>query len=91
MIFDWDPEKSAENSAKHGISFDQAIKAFDDPEALYFSDPAHSDGELREKLLGAADDIGLILVVFTERHGDIVRIISAREATKKEKQFYAKK
>lgn len=91
MIFDWDPEKAAENSAKHGISFDQAIKAFDDPDALYISDPAHSDGEIREKLLGAADGAGIVLVVFAERRGDVVRIISAREATKKEKQIYAKK
>ncbi len=91
MIFDWDPEKAAENSAKHGISFDQAIKAFDDPNAFFILDTAHSDGEIREKLLGAADETGIVLVVFTERHGGITRIISAREATKKEKQFYAKK
>lgn len=90
MRFDWDPEKAAENSAKHGISFDQAIKAFDDPDALYIADRGHSEGEIREKLLGAADDTGIVLVVFTERHGETIRIISAREATRKEKQLYAK-
>jgi uncharacterized DUF497 family protein len=90
MKFDWDPEKAAENAAKHGISFDQAIKAFDDPDAIFIEDPEHSAGEVREKLLGAADD-GIVLVVFTERQGNVLRIISAREATKKEKQFYAEK
>ncbi|MBI5242556.1 MAG: BrnT family toxin [Elusimicrobia bacterium] len=89
MKFDWDPEKAAENAAKHGISFDQAIKAFDDPDALFIENPEHSLGEVREKLLGAADG-GIVLVVFTERQGNVLRIISAREATKKEKQFYAK-
>lgn len=91
MKFDWDPEKAAENAAKHGVSFDQAIKAFDDPDALFIPDIAHSEGEIREKLLGAADETGIVLVVFTERHGDVIRIISAREATKKEKAIYAKK
>lgn len=90
MQFDWDPEKAAENAAKHGISFDQAIKAFDDPDALFFDDPGHSRGEIREKLLGAADDTGVVLVVFTEREGDVIRIIGAREATKKERKLYAK-
>ncbi len=91
MKFDWDPEKAAENLAKHGIAFDQAIKAFDDPDALFIADPVHSEGEIREKLLGVADDTGIVLVVFTERQGDILRIMSAWEATKKKKRFYAKK
>ncbi|HAH06382.1 MAG TPA: hypothetical protein DCM05_07610 [Elusimicrobia bacterium] len=90
MKFDWDPEKAAENAAKHGISFDQAIKAFDDPDAIFIVDTEHSEGEIREKLLGVADETGIVLVVFTERHGDVIRIISAREATTKEKVFYAK-
>jgi hypothetical protein len=90
MKFDWDPEKAAENAAKHGISFDQAIKAFDDPQALFVADAEHSDGEFREKLIGATDDSGVVLVVFTERQRDVIRVISAREATKKEKYCYAK-
>lgn len=90
MRFEWDPEKAAENAAKHGVSFDQAIKAFDDPDALFLSDPAHSEGEVREILIGTADDAGIVLVVFTERRGDAIRIISAREATRKERRRYAK-
>ena len=89
MRFEWDPEKAAENLAKHDISFDQAIKAFDDPDALFIIDSEHSEGELREKLLGMADDTGIVLVVFTERHGEVIRIISAREATKRETKLYA--
>lgn len=88
MEFGWHPEKAAENAAKHGISFDQAIKAFDDPDALFFDDPSHSKGEARERLLGVADDTGLLLVVFTVREGDVYRIISAREATRREKRIY---
>lgn len=88
MKFDWDPRKAAENAAKHGVSFEQAIKAFDDPNAVYFYDSGHSDGEIREQLLGAADDSGLVLVVFTVREGDAFRIISAREADKWEKLIY---
>ena len=90
MQFNWDPEKAAANAVKHGVSFDQAIKAFDDPDALFIEDTEHSYGEIREKLIGATDDTGIVLVVFTERQGDVIRIISAREATKKEKRFYAK-
>lgn len=88
MTFDWDPRKAAENKAKHGVSFEQAIKAFDDPNALFFYDSRHSDGEIREQLLGLADDSGLVLVVFTVRSGDDFRIISAREADKGEKLSY---
>lgn len=90
MRFEWDPEKAAENAAKHGVSFDQAIKAFDDPDAVFIDDPDHSCAEIREKLIGAADETGIVLMVFTEREGEVIRIISAREATKREKQFYAK-
>ena len=90
MRFDWDPEKAAENLAKHGISFDQAIKAFDDPDAIFVEDPGHSEEESREKVLGVADEAGIVLVIFTERVGELIRIISAREATKREKRFYAK-
>lgn len=86
--FDWDPEKSAVNAAKHGISFAQALSAFDDPNAVFIDDPEHSGNERREKLLGMADDTGVILVIFTERAGETIRIISAREATRRERRQY---
>jgi uncharacterized DUF497 family protein len=90
MKFEWDPEKAVENQVKHGISFDQAIKAFDDPQAIFITDIEHSEYEQREWLIGAADDKGIVLVVFTEREGDITRIISARKATLKERMRYVK-
>ena len=88
--FDWDPEKAARNAAKHGISFDQAIQAFDDPDALFIEDREHSDGERREKLIGATDESVIVLVVFTEREKDATRIISAWEASRKERMQYEK-
>jgi uncharacterized protein len=90
MTFDWDPHKSAANAAKHGVSFEQAIKAFDDPDAIFFYDSGHSEGEIREHVLGAADDFEIVLVVYTVREGEVFRIISARAATKREKLIYAK-
>ncbi|MBI3551556.1 MAG: BrnT family toxin [Elusimicrobia bacterium] len=90
MDFDWDPEKAADNLVKHGVSFDQAIKVFDDPDAKYFPDDEHSREEIREKVIGSAEEAGIVLVVFTERKGDILRIISAWKATKREKKLYEK-
>ncbi len=90
MKFDWDPEKAAANQVKHGISFDQAIKAFDDPQAIFIPDLEHSKDEVREKLIGAADDTGVVLVIFTEREAGVTRIISARKASRKERMRYAK-
>ena len=86
--FVWNTEKAAQNKAKHGISFDQAIQAFDDPDALFIEDRRHSDGETRENIIGATDEGGIVLVVFTEREKDVLRVISAREATKKERMRY---
>ena len=67
MKFEWDEEKAHRNILKHGISFDQAITAFDDPFALIAPDEKHSDaGEIREWLIGESDD-GVLVVVFTRR------------------------
>ncbi|MFI5348484.1 MAG: BrnT family toxin [Elusimicrobiota bacterium] len=89
--FDWDPWKAGENLSKHGISFAQAIQAFNDPNGLYFADVEHSDGETRETVIGATNDGLILYVVFTERRSNVFRIISAREATKTEKQNYHEK
>jgi len=89
MKFEWDEEKAHRNILKHGISFDQAITAFDDPFALIAPDEKHSDaGEIREWLIGESDD-GVLVVVFTRRrHGQIYRIISARPANRRERKRY---
>jgi uncharacterized DUF497 family protein len=89
MKFEWDEEKAHRNILKHGISFDQAITAFDDPFALIAPDEKHfSAGEIRKWLIGESDD-GVLVVVFTRRwHGQIYRIISARHANRRERKKY---
>ena len=89
MKFDWDPSKEKQNQLKHGISFFAAITVFDDPYALIAPDPNHSSAEeLREWLIGEADS-GVIVVVFTRRHaGGIIRLLSARRASRKERRMY---
>ena len=87
LQFEWDPKKDAANQQNHGISFQVATVAFQDPLAALHSDPDHSDDEKREILVGH-DSLGrLLLVVFTERQGRL-RIITARKATKRERQAY---
>ncbi len=89
MRFEWDQRKAAGNLAKHGIAFDMAITAFDDPFALIASDPSDSTAaEQRRWLIGEADS-GVLVVVFTIRAtGDVYRIISARRANRKERRRY---
>jgi uncharacterized DUF497 family protein len=89
MRFDWDPSKENQNRLKHGISFLEAITAFDDPCALIAPDPTHSlANELREWLIGESDK-GVLVVVFTRRDaGGTLRLISARRASRKERRMY---
>ncbi|MHB8779073.1 MAG: BrnT family toxin [Anaerolineales bacterium] len=82
--FEWDPAKAASNIRKHGISFDEAVTVFKDPLAFIFDDTAHSEQEHREIIIGASTLRRMILVCFMERLEDIVRIISARPATRQE-------
>ena len=89
MRFDWDPKKSVSNIEKHGISFEDAITAFDDPFAFIQDDEEHSTpDESRAKLIGQARP-GVLVVVFTVREkGSVTRLISARLASKKERKLY---
>ena len=89
MRYEWDARKAATNHTKHGITFEQAITAFDDPFALVAPDPGHSKpGEERRWLIGEADD-GVLVVVFTIRQpGNVYRLISARRASRKERRRY---
>lgn len=89
MRFAWDPKKAALNLAKHGLSFDEAITAFDDPMALIAPDPKHTTpSEIREWLIGCSDS-GVVVVVFTRlQAGQIYRIISARPAGRRERRLY---
>lgn len=85
---EWDSRKAAGNLRKHGVSFDEASTVFDDPLAVIFDDEDHSVDEIRELIVGYSIRRQLLIVSFTEREPEIVRIISARLATRKEIKDY---
>jgi uncharacterized DUF497 family protein len=89
MRFEWDVDKAKVNRRKHGITFEEALFAFYDPLARIEVDDAHStENEIRETLIGEAAP-GIVIVVFTVRErGEVYRIISARRATRRERQGY---
>jgi uncharacterized DUF497 family protein len=88
MRFEWDHRKARDNAKKHGVTFEQAITAFDDPFALVTLDVKHSTSEKREWLIGESD-VGVLVVVFTVRQpGNIYRVIAARKAKRKERKRY---
>ena len=89
LRFEWDESKNKSNRRKHGIWFEEAQSAFDDPNAFLFDDPEHSAGEERFLLLGFSAAGRILVVVHCYREADLlIRIISARKATKKEVRFY---
>ncbi len=88
-VFEWDLEKARRNGDKHAVTFDEAASAFDDPDGLDGEDLAHSTRESRRLRL-ACSGTGRVLVVAYTVRGDAVRIISARLASRKERQRYGK-
>jgi len=87
LSFEWDPLKASSNLRKHGVAFDEATTAFGDPFSIAIFDPDHSHEEDRLVLVGLSDRGRLLVVVHAER-GDVVRLISARLATRHERQIY---
>ncbi len=87
MEFEWDESKAAANLKKHGVSFDEAETVFDNVLAVIFDDEAHSEGERREIIIGHSRNNRLLLISFTER-SNVIRIISARLATRREREDY---
>ena len=87
MEFEWDDEKAKANLTKHGVSFDEAKTVFDDPLYVDFYDPDHSFEEHRYIIIGESKQGRLIIISYTER-GDVVRLISAREVTRSERETY---
>ena len=87
MKFEWDTAKAAANQAKHGVLFEEAQSVFNDSLAVIFDDVEHSQSEPRELILGHSQQNRLLIVSFTERDGTI-RIISARLATRNERNDY---
>ena len=90
MRFEWDPTKAENNIRKHDVSFDEAVTVFKDPLAFIFDDEAHSEEEHREIIIGMSALRQMLLVCFVERVQDIVRIFSARPATRQEIKDYEK-
>ena len=92
LRFEWDPAKSATNRRKHGISLETAQHVFNDPDALCEQDRIE-DGERRWQTLGSVEGVHLLLVAHTvqyERDDEIIPIISARRASRKEQTRYEK-
>ena len=87
--FAWDPAKNRANRRKHGVSFEEAETVFADEHALLIDDPDHSAAEARFVLLGLSVRFRVLLVVHSYRESDeVIRIISARRATKAERGRY---
>jgi uncharacterized DUF497 family protein len=88
MDFEWDPMKAASNERKHGVGFGEASTVFGDPLELTIADPAHSEGEYRFISIGRSTQGRLLVVSYTEREQNFIRVISARPATPAEVSRY---
>ena len=89
LHFEWDENKNAINIKKHGLSFETATEVFYDEDAVLFDDPDHSVGEERFLIIGMLRSSKICIVSHCYRDNDnVIRMISAREATKNEKRFY---
>ena len=87
MEFRWDPRKDRSNQRKHGITFREAATVFEDLFSITFPDPGHSFDEERFLTIGVSKS-GSILVIAHTEYDDEIRIISARAATRTEREFY---
>ncbi|MFM8308011.1 MAG: BrnT family toxin [Microcystis aeruginosa] len=89
LTFEWDIEKNRVNQKKHGVSFEEAKSVFYDDKAIQFWDDDHSEQEDRFLLLGKNYKMRILLIVHCYREEEsVIRIISARKATKNESQQY---
>jgi hypothetical protein len=87
VIFEWDPNKAAQNLRKHGVSFHEATTVFGDPLSLTYQDPDHSLQEQRFITIGMSEAGWLLLLAHSDR-GERIRIISARKASRRESATY---
>jgi uncharacterized DUF497 family protein len=87
MDFEWDPGKADANLAKHGIDLEDAIAVFNDPAVTTDPDPRKYRGESRHRAMGSVD--GRVLFVCYTMRDDRCRIISARRASRRERQGYS--
>jgi len=85
--FEWDSRKARVNARKHGVSFEEAATVFGDPLSVTIADPLHSPREDRFVTVGESVRRRLLVLVHADR-GDTIRIISARRATRRERENY---
>jgi uncharacterized protein len=89
LRFQWDPRKAIANQRAHGVSFEEAQTVFYDEHALLIDDPEHSADEERFVLLGLSGTLRVLIVVHAYRAADaVIRLISARKATRSERARY---
>ena len=90
LHFTWDPRKAVANAKKHGVTFEEARSAFADEHGLVLDDPDHSVSEDRVILIGLSTALRLLVVVHSYRADDgTIRLISARKATRSEREVYS--
>ena len=93
-MFSWDARKALKNYQKHGVPFEEASTVFGDPDALDWEDLEHPAEERRWKRLGLSTEGRVLLVVYTLRRFEngieTIRVISARQASRRERQAYAR-
>ena len=87
LKFEWDNRKAEENLKRHSVSFEEASTVFSDFLSLTIPNPLHSEEEERLVIIGYSETQRLLVIVHTER-GDVIRIISARQATTYERITY---
>ena len=87
MEFEWDEDKNVENFKKHGVSFEEAKKAFEDENAVELFDEMNSESEIRFQII-ALSPARLLFVAFTIREEEKIRVISARKANAKQTKIY---
>lgn len=88
MDFEWNDSKNAINKIKHGVSFQEAITVFSDDFARLIIDPDHSNEEDRFLLMGMSVNFRLLVIAHCIRGGESIRLISARIATRSEREYY---
>lgn len=87
--FEWDASKAASNKKKHGVTFEEAKSVFYDDFAIQFFDDENSELEDRFLILGLSNEARFLLICHCELDsGNLIRIISARKATEKERKLY---
>ena len=92
LRFEWDERKNSANKKKHGVSFEEAQSVFFDEDAIEYDDPEHSDGDDRFILVGRSYQLRILVVCHCfRRSASVIRIISARKATRRERRVHMEK